>query len=164
MSLARDYHDQYGQKTSPNLTDNRLKITSQVALQNSFVLCHDSVMKKIITCIKCNAPLIGKQTKFCSSTCKNNSLQSYQAQQMRGLKRKLSLVKNLGSKCSICGYNKNISALTFHHLDPKKKSFQLDLRSLSNRKQTFIDIEITKCILVCSNCHAELHYPQHNLE
>lgn len=152
------------QKISPNLTDNRLKITSQTALQNSFVLCYNSVMKKIITCIKCDKPLTGKQKMFCSSACKNNSLQSYQAQQARGLKRKISLVKNLGGKCSICGYNKNISALTFHHINPKEKSFQLDLRSLSNRKQTFIDSELTKCILVCSNCHAEIHYPRHNLE
>jgi hypothetical protein len=121
-------------------------------------------MKKIITCIKCNAPLKGKQTMFCSSSCKNNSLQSYQAQQARGLKRKFSAIEKLGGECSICGYKRNTSALTFHHTNPKDKSFQLDLRSLSNRKQAVIDDEIRKCILVCHNCHAELHNPKHNLE
>ena len=121
-------------------------------------------MKKIITCKTCGKPLKGKQTKFCSSSCKNNSLQSYKAQQARGLKRKKLIVKNFGGCCSICGYSKNLSALTFHHINPKKKTFQLDLRSLSNRKQSSIDTEIRKCILVCNNCHAELHNPRHNLE
>jgi hypothetical protein len=121
-------------------------------------------MKIIITCATCNNPLSGKQTKFCSSSCKNNHLQSYEAQQARGLKRKKLYVGKMGGRCSICGYNKNFSALTFHHVDPKGKLFQLDLRSLSNRKQSLIDDEIKKCILVCSNCHAELHNPKHNLE
>lgn len=121
-------------------------------------------MNLIITCIKCSKPLVGKQKIFCSSACKNNSLQSYQAQQARGLKRKTLLVQQLGGKCSVCGYKKNSSALTFHHIVPKEKSFALDLRSLSNRKQVMIDNEINKCILVCHNCHSEIHNPQHNLE
>jgi len=121
-------------------------------------------MKENITCFKCGKPLVGKQTKFCSSKCKNNQNQSYLAQQARGLKRKLSLIEKLGGQCSLCGYKKNSAALDFHHLEPKEKSFALDLRSLSNRKQSMIDIEIGKCILVCRNCHSELHNPQHNLE
>jgi hypothetical protein len=121
-------------------------------------------MNKIITCVKCGKLLTGKQTKFCSSTCKNNQLQSYHAQQARGLKRKIFLVQKLGGKCSVCGYNKNSAALTFHHINPIDKAFALDLRSLSNRKQVRIDKEIDKCTLICHNCHSELHNPQHNLE
>ena len=121
-------------------------------------------MIKIITCEKCGKPLTGKQTKFCSSVCKNNQLQSYHAQQARGLKRKLFLVQQFGGECSVCGYKKNSAVLTFHHLNPKEKSFALDLRSLSNRKQVMIDVETKKCILICLNCHTELHNPQHNLE
>lgn len=121
-------------------------------------------MKKIITCTICKKTLSGKQTKFCSPKCRNKSLQSYPSQQIRGLKRKRLLVKLMGGCCSICGYSKNFAALTFHHLNPKKKSFQLDLRSLSNRKMSRIDSEMKKCVLVCQNCHTELHNPQHNLE
>jgi len=121
-------------------------------------------MKIIITCVKCNKPLNGRQKMYCSSACKNNYLQSYQAQQARGLKRKTALVLRFGGKCSVCGYCKNSSALSFHHISPKDKSFALDLRSLSNRKQTMIDSEVDKCILICMNCHAELHNSQHNLE
>ena len=121
-------------------------------------------MKKIITCSICGIVLRGRQTMFCSIECKNKSHQSYEAQQARGLKRKNALLEKFGGKCSVCGYRKNLAALTFHHKDPTIKDFKLDMRFLSNRKQTKIDKEIKKCILVCQNCHAEIHNPQHNLE
>jgi len=69
-----------------------------------------------------------------------------------------------GGKCAICGYKKNMTALTFHHKDPNKKEFKLDIRSLSNRTFSKIQLELTKCILVCHNCHSELHYPEYSLE
>jgi len=58
-----------------------------------------------------------------------------------------------------CGYNKNHAALEFHHENPDNKDFQLDLRSLSNRKWDAIVREAGKCLLLCSNCHAEEHNP-----
>ncbi|PID51791.1 MAG: hypothetical protein CR972_05325 [Candidatus Moraniibacteriota bacterium] len=121
-------------------------------------------MNTNITCVICCKPLRGRQTKFCSVACKNKSLQSYKAQQLRGLKRKKTLIAKMGGSCSICGYSRNLSALTFHHTNPKVKKFQLDMRSLSNRKQSCIDEEVKTCILVCHNCHSELHNPQHNVE
>jgi hypothetical protein len=44
-------------------------------------------------------------------------------------------------------------------LDPKKKRFPLDLRSLSNRRWEEIVAEVSRCVLLCSNCHAEEHNP-----
>lgn len=117
-------------------------------------------MKK---CINCKKLLKGRQSKFCSRLCKNtyNNLnyQSYQAQQLRGKNRKLQLIKLKGEKCSRCGYDKNYAALEFHHPVPGNKEFQLDLRSLSNRKWERVLKEAKDCILLCSNCHAELHHP-----
>jgi hypothetical protein len=121
-------------------------------------------MKNNITCCICSKELSGKQTLFCSTLCKNKAHQSYEAQQNRGLERKNFLIERGGGKCSLCGYNKNSAALSFHHTDPKEKEFQLDLRSLSNRTQERIDKEVQKCILICCNCHAEIHNPQHNLQ
>ena len=59
-----------------------------------------------------------------------------------------------GKSCSICGYNKCIQALEFHHLDPSKKDF-----TISNDHFKLLDAiaESKKCILICSNCHKELH-------
>jgi len=121
-------------------------------------------MKKIITCVTCGKPLKGRQRRHCSPDCKNKVNQSYKCQQARAWKRKKLLVEKLGGSCSICGYNKNLAALTFHHKHPNKKSFQLDARSLSNRNLPVIENEVKKCILVCNNCHAELHHPRHDVE
>jgi hypothetical protein len=81
----------------------------------------------------------------------------YKNQKIRGLKRKLEIVNSLGGGCSICKYDKNLSALEFHHLNPNKKSFKLDLRKLANTEINLITEELKKCILVCSNCHREIH-------
>jgi len=115
-------------------------------------------------CIVCGRPLRGRQTKFYSSACKNKDLQSYEAQKRRGLARKLDFIKHAGGCCSICGYAKNLAALVFHHADSSEKDFKLDMRSLSNRKLDPILEEIDKYVLVCANCHAELHNPLLNVD
>lgn len=69
---------------------------------------------------------------------------------------KIQLVNLKGGCCERCGYNKYIGALEFHHLDPTKKDFtiaHLKLTTLNNK----IKQELDKCILVCSNCHREIH-------
>ena len=115
-------------------------------------------------CSVCGTPLRGRQRRFCSRTCKNrdtnNRHQTYSSQQARGLARKLELIEACGGKCSRCGYARNMAALSWHHLDPKRKAFNLDVRSLSNRNRDAIDAELRKCILLCANCHAETHFPE----
>lgn len=114
-------------------------------------------------CIICNANLSGKQTKYCSRKCKgqdtNHKNQNYEAQQKRGLDRKIKLVELLGGKCECCGYAKNYAAMSFHHQDPSKKETTLDIRQLSNTKWDTLLTEAKKCKLVCMNCHMEVHYP-----
>lgn len=83
----------------------------------------------------------------------------YVKQKERALTRKLEIIQLKGGKCEKCGYDKNIAALELHHLNPKEKSFQLDARHLSNTTREKILEEAEKCILVCSNCHKELHHP-----
>lgn len=84
----------------------------------------------------------------------------YQYQVIRALERKLHLVKLRGGKCESCGYNKNIAALDFHHVDAKKKKFRLDGRNLSNRTMYSIMQEFSNCSLLCANCHREEHCPE----
>ena len=59
-----------------------------------------------------------------------------------------------GGQCVKCGYNKCIQALEFHHIDPTKKDFTI---SNTNFKILEAVEESKKCILLCSNCHRELH-------
>ena len=60
-----------------------------------------------------------------------------------------------GGKCSICGYDKYLGALEFHHVDPSTKEFHLGTRR--GYDITRLRAELDKCVLVCSNCHAEIH-------
>jgi hypothetical protein len=67
------------------------------------------------------------------------------------------IIDEAGGKCVMCGYNKCIAALHFHHRDPKTKEFSLSMRSVGSYKRA--KREAAKCILVCANCHAEIHNP-----
>ena len=84
---------------------------------------------------------------------------SYVSQKKRGEKRKLEAIKLKGGKCTICSYNKNYSALAFHHVEPENKTYNLDIRKFSNTNIDSLNAELEKCILLCNNCHAELHNP-----
>ncbi len=117
--------------------------------------------RKITRCVVCQTTLAGKARMYCSSLCKSEAhSHSYEHQQVRGLGRKLALVKEKGGGCSVCGYQRNLGALVFHHRDEATKSFNLDMRSLSNHSSAAIHLEAQKCDLLCSNCHQEFHHPQ----
>lgn len=81
-----------------------------------------------------------------------------EAVQKRRLKLKKMALEYKGGCCSICGYNKCDAALEFHHLDPSEKDFGI---SAKGHTKSFdkIKVELDKCILVCSNCHQEIHHP-----
>lgn len=64
---------------------------------------------------------------------------------------KKAAVLLLGGKCSSCGWDKDIAAMQFHHLDPKTKSFSVGL--VANKSWAIIVEELKKCILLCANCH-----------
>ena len=68
---------------------------------------------------------------------------------------KKALIEYGGGKCQKCGYNACQRALEFHHLDPTQKDFGIS-KTLTKNIQT-LKSEIDKCILLCSNCHAEEH-------
>lgn len=124
----------------------------------------DNATKK---CKNCDTQLVGRQTIYCSKACKlrtvEHNKQVYTNQQKRGWQRKKELVNICGGKCNRCGYSKNYSGLTFHHIHPKEKLFTLDVRNLSNRPWTEITKEASKCELLCHNCHAEHHNPNHTI-
>ena len=66
------------------------------------------------------------------------------------------LVEYKGGKCEKCGYHKCIQALEFHHRNPEEKKFALSKISPSI-SLTELAAEVDKCILLCANCHRELH-------
>ena len=61
-----------------------------------------------------------------------------------------------GNKCEICGYDKCRQALEFHHKDTTLKDFGISAKGYT-RAWKNIKNELDKCIMVCANCHRELH-------
>ena len=74
---------------------------------------------------------------------------------IRRRKVKQVLVKEAGGRCALCGYDRYVGALHFHHVDPSTKAFNLSRRgvtiSLARARA-----EAAKCVLLCGNCHAEV--------
>jgi transposase len=65
------------------------------------------------------------------------------------------LVDEAGGRCSVCGYDRCVGALEFHHLVPAEKSFSLSHRGVA-RSIAKARAEANKCALLCANCHAEV--------
>ena len=68
---------------------------------------------------------------------------------------KLRLIAEAGGCCRICGYDRYSGALHFHHRDPSQKEFGLAKRGFT-RSYEKMRAEAAKCVLLCSNCHAEV--------
>jgi hypothetical protein len=73
----------------------------------------------------------------------------------RRRKVKRLLVAEAGGKCLICGYNRSVVALQFHHLDPDEKRFAIAQRGCTNGIN-LVREEAAKCVLLCANCHSEV--------
>lgn len=69
--------------------------------------------------------------------------------------RAKKLLEYKGGKCQRCGYNKCSAALDYHHVDQSKKKFTI--ASSLTRSMSDLIKEVDKCILICSNCHREIH-------
>jgi hypothetical protein len=113
-----------------------------------------ALTKSLKLCQTCNIKLsYNNKSGFCKNCKKHIKRSTYVISWRKRTKEEL--VKLKGGKCEKCGYNKCISALEFHHLNPEEKDFGIstkNLKSLDKYKE-----EIKKCLLLCSNCHREEH-------
>lgn len=117
--------------------------------------------RKSSYCMDCNTP-ISKFTRRCSDCSKQRA--ENRKKKASGWvsgskqKNKQKAVDYKGGQCIICGYCKCLKSLVFHHLDPSTKDFGISSvsKSFENMKA-----ELDKCILLCSNCHNEVHDGMH---
>jgi transposase-like protein len=68
---------------------------------------------------------------------------------------KQALIDDLGGCCSVCGYDACHRALEFHHVDPSTKRFGIGFEGVTRSLERARE-EAAKCVLLCSNCHAEV--------
>lgn len=64
------------------------------------------------------------------------------------------IYERAGEECSICGYSKCRRALSFHHVDPATKKYNIS--AMECRSWETIKTEVDKCVVLCSNCHMEV--------
>lgn len=90
---------------------------------------------------------------------KKNRTQINTRKRNKGRINKRKLVEYLGGKCMKCGYNKYLSILEFHHI--RDKNFNINVKLGNGCALPFLKKEVDKCLLLCPNCHRELHYDEY---
>jgi predicted HNH restriction endonuclease len=99
---------------------------------------------------------LNHRNKYDKRYYEKNKERIYDRKMKRRLKLKEELISLLGGKCKICGYNKSLAAMDFHH-NKENKEFSIAVLLKNSSRQKILK-EAEKCILLCANCHRELHY------
>jgi len=134
--------------------------TTVVYWLNKYCLKTKASIKEEKSCKMCGEKDLSKfykhadgRFRYCCRQCDTNKIKK----RYRLYKQKA--VDYKGGKCFKCGYSKCLASLDFHHLNPILKDPNWKtLRSLPLCK---IKKELDKCMLVCRNCHGEIHYEDH---
>lgn len=107
----------------------------------------------IIKCIDCKS----KKSKYKGHRCYDCWKKKWaSATNSRTLAFKQQLVNIKGNCCKKCGYQKNVSALEFHHIDKNEKDFDISKYRGCKINESILK-ELDKCVLLCSNCHRKEH-------
>ena len=123
---------------------------------------------------------LNQNTKYCSQECYATSITSpretncsscgkdttnypedeplceHCVQRVQRTNRRRELIEMKGGGCEKCGYDENISVLSFHHRNPEIKNFNMSGNNLMRKWDDVLE-EAEKCVLLCRNCHRESH-------
>lgn len=72
-------------------------------------------------------------------------------------KRRAETFKYLGDVCSECKSDKDLQV---HHIDPNEKSFTLGATGWTRPWDKVVE-ELSKCKLLCADCHKSKHKTEH---
>lgn len=146
---------------------SKIPNNEDIKIQNGFRPKKEKIIKPTFEkkCLICGEIFLTKRKEqtSCSKECRKvfrkkylkNRNYEYENLINWRLDIKKKAVEYKGGKCVVCDYNKCLRSLDFHHLDPTQKEFSISKNK--NRKFEDLKIELDKCILVCSNCHGEIH-------
>ena len=122
--------------------------------------CSQSCSKKynrgsINKCILCGKPIAFGRSKYCSDVCAKKVKNRRSDVKKREFYHSYKLKKG----CAICRYNKCPDALDIHHRGLKESRI-----TMSNFKAEKVQSILKDCIVLCKNCHHELHYKKRFLD
>ena len=149
---------------SCSATYNNKKFPKRTKKVHACVGCGKPISREALNCNSCAKKLTrdricqrcGKAYRY-ERELSNTSRYCASCSTISSRKRKKErLVELKGGKCEMCGYDKCLGALSFHHLDPSEKAFGFSSKELCKAWDKLV-AEVEKCILVCMNCHAEIH-------
>ena len=123
---------------------------------------------------KCSAARNGSSLMYACKDCHNEKRRNSYAKSPEYRKKqidsaidahrqvKIDAVNYMGGMCHHCGMvheeGVNTPAFQFHHKDPLQKDFAIT--SARGKRLKALIPELDKCLLLCANCHAMVHYRQ----
>jgi hypothetical protein len=107
-------------------------------------------------CFECS-PFGSKNTRDLTKPQTPRRKQNIRYTQDRRKKVKEQAIKYKNSKCALCGYDRCIYSLEFHHIDSDLKKFTIAHAAYQRKWSEVLD-ELDKCVLLCANCHREVEY------
>lgn len=134
-------------------------------------------------CGKCNQELPATEEYFANKKLKTKTVLQWQCRTCQKEYRKEHYEQNKQkyiSKARV--YNKSVAdwfdeykktlkcekceesrwwVLDFHHLDPNEKEHSISVLKYGGSKPKLLK-EIEKCMVLCSNCHRDLHHQERN--
>jgi len=167
--MKKDLKEKILKLRSENYTFNQIKDILKCSKSTVSYYCSPkSEIEKI--CAECGEKFTTKRNSnlCCSDECRIKYRKNYaKANKYQYDKlilwrknKKIKAIEYKGGCCVLCGYNKCSNSLVFHHINPEEKDFTISAKpNISFGK---IKNELDKCILVCSNCHGEIHDGLHN--
>ena len=101
--------------------------------------------------------MLGCSKASVSYHCSEKVKQSYRNYRNKNRKKSIRDFKSAaGGKCYVCGYNRCLTSLVFHHKNPSTKVGSVGEMIYTHGKK-FVAEEVKKCVLLCANCHGEVH-------
>lgn len=71
---------------------------------------------------------------------------------------KLQAIDAHGGKCTRCGFRGHPEVFDFHHMDPSTKDPKIKTGfAAAYTSSDSMQSELSKCVLLCANCHREIH-------
>lgn len=113
-----------------------------------------------INCILCKKEVLGRnRVKYCEECRKIKRKEAGYNSSIKRMIRNREFIKDYkkDKKCEICGYNKQPKILDFHHKDKNRKTEGVNALMKTLKNLDIIRSEIKNCLLLCPNCHMELH-------
>jgi transposase len=138
QAAIRHWMRKYGLETERSTRLRESKDACSEGLQRAYLNCPEHGLSRFVA---------RADGRFRCGKCRTDAV----TKRRRTLKR--ILVEEAGSRCILCGYSRCARALEFHHLDPEAKEFQITSHTWS---LATLRVEASKCVLLCSNCHAEV--------